>query len=221
MIPVVDGQTLTFTFAGVYDGLFVMKDTATGSLWNHVSGEAMHGPLAGVRLPISNLLQTDVAHALAVHPELRVALSDRFLETGFGPAEVDVTLPSVFIPTLGTEDLRRPRMDVGLGIWTGTTSRYYPLQLVRERGRTLVDVVDRKQVLVHIEPETATLSALFVDGSEPTWRGDEVHLETGEVIRLGERYTPGGTRATERPQQIFTRWYGFALTFPGCDVFEQ
>jgi hypothetical protein len=24
----------------------------------------------------------------------------------------------------------------------------------------------------------------------------------------------------ERPQQVFTRWYGFALTFPGTEIFE-
>ena len=26
--------------------------------------------------------------------------------------------------------------------------------------------------------------------------------------------------ATERPQQIFTRWYGFSLTFPNPEIYE-
>ena len=221
LTPVIDGETLHFDLAGVYDGLFVMKDAESGSLWNHVSGEAMHGPMAGRRLPISNLRQTDVARALAVHPELPVALSDRFLQNQWDPAAVDVSIPESFVPTLGDEDPRRARMDIGLGVWTDTTRRYYPMQLVRERDHALVDIVDGRPLLVYIEPETATLAALFVEGSEVTWQGDEVHLETGEVVRFGERYTADGVRATQRPQQIFTRWYGFALTFPGCDVYGQ
>ena len=219
LTPVIDGQTYHFDYGGLYEGLFVMTDQETGSFWNH--GEAMHGPLAGQRMPVSNLRQTDVARALATHPELRVALSDQFLENRWDPASVDVTIPKAFEPTLGAEDERRPRMDIGLGIWTDTTTRYYPMDRVRERGNALVDVVDGRQLLVYIEPETVTLAALFVDGTQVTWQNDEVHLDTGDVVQLGERYTAAGTRATERPQQIFTRWYGFALTFPGCEVFGQ
>ncbi len=40
---------------------------------------------------------------------------------------------------------------------------------VRERGSALVDAVDGRQLLVYVEPETATLAALFVDGKEVTW----------------------------------------------------
>jgi len=25
----------------------------------------------------------------------------------------------------------------------------------------------------------------------------------------------------ERPNQLFTRWYGFAYTFPGCEVYKE
>lgn len=46
----------------------------------------------------------------------------------------------------------------------------------------------------------------------PGRRGGDWHLETGDVVRLGERYTGMGTRAPEGPQQIVTRGYGCALT---------
>ena len=224
LTPVIDGQTYHFDYGGLYDGLFVMTDQETGSLWNHVTSEAMHGALAGTRLPIANLRQMDVARALALDADMRVALSDRPLRSGngrFAPSKTDVAIPDAFVETMGTEDTRRPRMDIGLGIWTDTTTRYYPMDRVREQGNALVDVVDGRPLLVYIEPETATLAALFVQGSEATWRGDEVHLDSGDVVRLGEHYTATGTQSSERPQQIFTRWYGFALTFPGSDVFGQ
>jgi hypothetical protein len=31
----------------------------------------------------------------------------------------------------------------------------------------------------------------------------------------------GRRQSSERPQQVFTWWYGFALTFPGTEVFGQ
>jgi hypothetical protein len=31
----------------------------------------------------------------------------------------------------------------------------------------------------------------------------------------------GKRQNVERPQQMFTRWYGFSLTFPGCEVAGQ
>ena len=36
----------------------------------------------------------------------------------------------------------------------------------------------------------------------------------------GLLYDAGGTRAgTDRPRQLFSRWYGFALTFPKPEIF--
>lgn len=51
---------------------------------------------------------------------------------------------------------------------------------------------------------------------------NEVHLDNGAIVRDGVLFDRGGKRAaTERPDQVFTRWYGFALTFPGCEIFGQ
>jgi hypothetical protein len=33
--------------AGVYNGTQLIKDVETGSLWNHITGEAIHGALEG------------------------------------------------------------------------------------------------------------------------------------------------------------------------------
>jgi hypothetical protein len=52
--------------------------------------------------------------------------------------------------------------------------------------------------------------------------GKDVLLDTGSVLRSGVLFDRGGKRLPmERPQQIFTRWYGFALTFPASEIFGQ
>jgi len=48
----------------------------------------------------------------------------------------------MFVDTLGKEDTRRPRMDMGLGVWSGATRRYYSMDLLKERHDALVDRLD-------------------------------------------------------------------------------
>ncbi|MFB3104175.1 MAG: DUF3179 domain-containing (seleno)protein, partial [Pseudomonadales bacterium] len=64
LTPTINGQTFHFVVAGLYDGLFVMKDDKTSTLWNHVTGEGMYGEHAGTQLPIGNLLQMNADQAV-------------------------------------------------------------------------------------------------------------------------------------------------------------
>lgn len=237
-----------FNNVGLYDALFVMQDTETKTLWNHITGEALYGPLVGHTLgPLTNLLQMNVKQALEMDPKMQVAISDRLYlaggkqfgsASGFGrgrglgpargtgprpaPGNPNVQLSEMFIQTLGKEDSRRPRMDMGLGIWTSATSRYYPMEVIRQRGEALIDEIDGRKVLIYIEPETSAPAAMFVDANSARVEGTDVHLDNGAVVRSGVLLDCRGMRQNvERPQQIFTRWYGFALTFPGCEVFSK
>jgi hypothetical protein len=141
---------------------------------------------------------------------------------GRGNLNPDAQLMGMFIETLGQEDMRRPRMDLGLGIWTATTRRYYPMDRIRERDGAFMDRLDGRDVLIYIDPETATPAALFVDAKSVKVQGKEVRLDSGASVRSGVLFDSKGSRVEgDRPQQIFTRWYGFALTFPGPEVFGQ
>ncbi len=46
----VEGKKLTFHLAGINNQNFIMRDEETGTWWQQVSGEAIHGPLKGKRL---------------------------------------------------------------------------------------------------------------------------------------------------------------------------
>jgi hypothetical protein len=63
---------------------------------------------------------------------------------------------------------------------------------------------------------------LFVNASSAKLEDNEVRLDNGAAVRDGVLFERGGKRAAaERPQQVFTRWYGFALTYPGCEIFGK
>jgi hypothetical protein len=123
LVPDIDGKLHHFSNAGLYDGLFVMQDAETKTLWNHVTGEALYGPLVGHNLgQVRNLLQMDVKQALAMDPKMQVAISDRIYFAGsrqFGSAGTPPTggsrrngpdpngeMSARFVQTLGKEDAR-------------------------------------------------------------------------------------------------------------------
>jgi len=246
LVPTVDGRTHHFYHVGIHDALFVMQDAETKTLWNHITGEAVYGPLVGRSIgPISNLLHMTVKQALAMDPATRVAISDQMYFAGgrrFGtvsrgpraggsgngegarlgpsPDNPNAAMTDRFAATLGKEDLRRPRMDMGLGVWTGTTSRYYAIDRIRARGEAFLDRIDGRTVLIYVEAVSNTPAALFVNARSARREGRGVRLDDGSRVESGVLTDrTGGRQPVERPQQMFTRWYGFSLTFPGCEVF--
>jgi hypothetical protein len=231
-----------FTNAGLYDGLFTLYDAETHTLWNHITGEAEYGPLVGRTLgPPGNQLQMNVKQALEQDPKTEIAISDRVYFAGgkqFGTAagglgprgggqgaggpNPDAVMADRFRGTLGKEDQRRPRMELGLGVWTATTRRYYPVARIREHGGALLDQLDGRPVLIYIDSESNTPAAFFVQSASARMQGGDVLLDNGFIVRTSVLLDRAGKRlAMERPQQIFTRWYGFALTFPGSEVFGE
>jgi len=199
--------------------------------------------------PLTNLLQMNVQQALQMDPKMQIAISDRAYfaggkqfgtAAGFGPGRgtgpargargrsggprpapgnPNAQLSQMFVDTLGKEDMRRPRMDMGLGVWSATTRRYYPMELLADRGDAFIDRIDGRNVLIYLDPGTSTPAAIWVGAQNVTVNGQDMRLDDGSVVRAGVLLDQKGQpQKAERPQQIFTRWYGFALTFPGCEV---
>lgn len=209
----------------MYDGVSILGDRETRSLWNHITGESMYGPTAGTKLPTFNLLHMTVDQALAAYPDLRVAVSDRPV-TGRGGrwsawAERIPVLGRRFRDTMAPEDTRRPTMDVGLGVWTASVARYYPMEFVVADDNLVFDELDGRRVVVFFQPGAQAMTALFVDATDGSWDGAVLRLGNGDVVRDGVLYdTSGSRKEMERPMQLFTRWYGYALTFPETEVYE-
>jgi hypothetical protein len=213
---------------GLYDGLFVMQDEESKTLWNHITGQAMYGPHVGKSLgPVRNMVQMNVQQALELDPDMAVAISDRpytgrYDDPEGGMLSANAELMDFFVETLGEEDDRRPRMDMGLGIWTGQTQRYYPMETLRARNGAFIDQVDGRNLLVFLERRSMTPTAMYVDADSATVDDGDVRLSSGQVVRAGILYDADGNQLErELPQQTFTRWYGYILTFPGAEVFGQ
>ena len=143
------------------------------------------------------------------------------MTTPFGrPVDPDVKMMDFFVETLGEEDARRPRMELGLGIWTDDHYRYYPMDALRERN-FVIDEFAGRPILIYLDPITSTPLALHLAAGSVTFDGTEVVLDQNRRIVSGRVLDAAGvTIDTDRPLQMFTRWYGFALTFPDPEVYE-
>ena len=205
------------------------------------------GPIGNLmQINVEQALAMNTATEIAISDRVYFAGGERFgTATGLGPGanlaaaesmppprqqartagpriNADMRLMNQFVSTLADEDLRLPRMDVGLGIWAGSARRYYPMESIREQGGAFIDAFDGKNMLVFIDLDTYTPTALFVDAAGATVEGKEIHFDNGSIFRSGMLFDRDGVgRSPDRPQQLFTRWYGFALTFPGAEIFGQ
>ena len=205
-----------------------MGDRQTGSFWDHITGECLHGPLKGRQLELAPLRHMQAEQALAQFPDARIALSRLLLPFGLIDGLIKIGqrlgkgsfLPPRFAGSMGAEDPRRARMEIGLGIWSDTASRYYPLDLLKARGGVLLDRFDDKKMLVYLDPVSGTPTPLFVDVQKAEWDGDALGLDSGATIRSGRLYDAYGTELpTTQPLHLFSRWYGFSLTFPRCEIY--
>lgn len=196
LVPVVQGQLSHFRVYGLYQGLLVMEDLLTGSVWHHLTGECLQGPLAGARLDVlGSVLHLTAAQALHEYPQAHITFcrQSRFRRWYARLINTVVRgrrgfIPPPFYRTMLPADGRLPRLELGLGVWDNSLARFYPLKILQSGG-----VVD-------------------------DWHGRELHIGLNRQTNVPSatfKNAPG-----EKPWQTFTRWYGFAATFPDCEIFS-
>ncbi len=236
LTPIVDGQQEWFGARGLYNGLALLGDKTTGSYWDHITGECIYGERKGLQLEFSDfdLIYTTVASALESHPNAQIALSQgvgfrpalqrafmRRVNTLF-PKFIGNRLPPHFLQTLGVEDDRRERMDMGLGVWTTTTARYYPLTMIQAQPTGILDTFAGRSIYVYYNDQAKAPDAFYIDVTHAKVADNGITFDTGAQLRDGKLYAADGQMQTlERSQQMFTRWYGFAYTFPNCEIYES
>ena len=228
MTPIIDGRVHTFVEHGLYNGLFLMRDDESQTFWDHLTGDAVYGPRVGTKLDIANLLHTRVEQVLESNPDALIALSDRNLrrdedmELGGLLSRVGRGLSRMFSRTVAEEDSRRPTMDLGMGIWQADEARYYPYERVTAEGNAVMDTFRGRRMVVFLDPSAYVLSSFYVDADGMEWDDKVLRFSNGQYIDGGVLHDSTGERAAvARPLQVFTRWYGFALTFPDATIYGE
>jgi hypothetical protein len=97
-----------------------------------------------------------------------------------------------------------------------------PLRDVLESGEIRPETeLDSRPVLIVLDRSTGVPAAYFVEVTSVHAHGDHLHLDNGLTYSDGIFRNPSGDSVKpDRPMQLFSRWYGFSFTFPGCEIYE-
>ncbi len=142
----VDGKKLTFHLAGINNQNFIMRDEETGSWWQQVSGEAIHGPMKGKKL--AHVYNDELTFALwkrenrqgrALKPDERVMRKYEAADWEEKYAKYPVVTP------VNPDDKLPPRTLVA-GLVVNGKAVAYPLPAL-EKQRLILDSIGADGVL--------------------------------------------------------------------------
>jgi hypothetical protein len=228
--PIVDDRPLSFFAVGIYDAMTVLADVETHSYWHHITGECVYGALRGKRLQRLNLspLHMTAQQAAERYP------SALFAAPSLTPAQAQVAREdndefqnaadseyfADLLARLNLPDTRLPPLDMGLGVWTPGRARYYPYTRLNAADNIVLDMLEGRPLMVYVDPDTSTPCAFYTNAERARWRGDTLVLSTGETVSGGVLRSPRGERLSmPTPEQLFHRWYSFALVFPNGEIY--
>ena len=223
--PVMNGQTLHFRRRGAYDGLLLIWDEETNSYWQHITGQCLYGSSQGQQLrQITTTRQINGAEAAAYSGTallLTSPLTEEQQKLSHHCREnAHVILNGwkrALSAPLAQEDTRRPRFELGLGVWSSSGSTFFPLEMLYANDSIFMTEFEGRRMLIYQLPEAIAPVAAYVDAKRAYWERDVLRLDGGAYIQNDQYFTSDGqSKALERPMQLLMRWYGFALTFPGC-----
>ena len=226
--PCIDEKPHHFADGGFYNAMTLLTDKETRSIWNHITGQCLHGVHKDAQLTHLGVpLQKTAVQVVAEHPQAIIAMaqldSDTLQELQTDNVErlnPDLKLSDSAMSTLRLEDTRLPRFDMGLGVWTEQTRRFYPYRKIIHHN-AILDELEGKTILIHSSPESVAPEAFYTTAKSFEWQNDILKLDNGQTVRDGVIYdADGAVVLVERPQQLFQRWYSFTLLFDDCEIYK-
>lgn len=220
----------TFQVAGVYNGLFVMEDRLTGSVWSHYEGKVLEGPLAGQGLVMDYVptTQTTWEEWLALHPDTLVL----DFNTGFEQRYRENVaigrrgLSEQFLDTIINMDTRLDEFELVLGVEAGGEHRAYILQELPNNKSVINDTLGGESIAIFSQNSTyATVFSSAVNGQLLTFSSDgsKITDDLGNVWSLDGR-CESGPFAGERLVSGYgfvSEWYGWAAYHPQTTIYGR
>lgn len=226
----VQGRVLSFGVSGkLWRNSLVMYDRETKSLWSHISGEAMAGPLKGKSLePVAGTPRIQWQDWKRQHPDTKV-LSVNGLEDIPDHYARYHTSPDIGIHGERAQDARITAKAPVIGVTVGKSAKAYPLSAFTEYS-VIQDRIGGKPLLVfHDVPSgaTAVYEATFgvrivqpVENAE----GSTVKDEQGNrwnLIRGVALEGPARGQTLKRLPHFRGYWFAWSDFHPQAELFRR
>jgi hypothetical protein len=223
---VVDGQTLTFEVFGLLQDVFTMVDRETGTLWTHLDGKAIQGPLNGKRLDFIAVPHMTWADWQASHPDTTVLSPDTPFQDRYRPVQIGVFSRQEEL--FGDGRLAANALVVGVevdGLFKG-----YSVEALAEAGGVVNDTLASQPIVVFYDASARTGLAFSrtVDGQllelyNAAPQGFELRdRQTGSLWNIEGRAISGPLAGTalEFVPSFISEWYGWSAYHPESELFQ-
>jgi len=225
----VNGKTLSFGVSGkLIRNSLVMFDRETGTLWSHLTGEALDGPLVGNHLRQVLSEQTTWGRWRAEHPQTRMLDIDP-ADVRFDPYQAYYGAPDPGVVGRKRADDRLPVKEKVIGVRLNGEVKAYSFTALA-RDRVVNDTVGGVPVVVVFDGLTFSGAVYRSDpgGSLLTFVPGPTSLsmrdkETGSTWDgLSGKATAGPDAGMELEQVPITYsfWFGWVDFYPNTGVYR-
>lgn len=237
-VDTAEGGPLEFSVSGkLWKNALLMYDRQTHSLWSHITGEAIEGPLEGKILQRLPSTHTTWGEWKEAHPSTGVLSKGGLLGSRYNSDQYQSYYTNrgwVGMMPLKHADNRVPAKDHVVGVKVGTVAMAYPFSYMEE-SPVVNDEIDGTELLVLFSRQTRTATVFsrrlgdrtltFKEGPGPeSGRADSLvmdnetgslwHALTGEAVE-GELK---GERLKRVPNMV-SFWFAWKDYFPDTVVF--
>ena len=222
----VDGSPLTFEVFGLRKAVFTMLDRQQGSVWNHLDGTAIEGPMKGERMAMIPVPQMTWGQWKALHADTLILSDDTPFRDRYRP--VRIGMPARNEALFG--DDRLPANALVVGVEVVGQFKGYPLEQLRKAGGVVNDDLAGRPVMVFYDgvKQTGLAYSRAVDGRaldfyNAAQDGFELHdLDTNSVWDTHGVAIAGPLAgvALQFVPSFISEWYGWSAYHPQTALYE-
>ena len=220
-----NGQLLNFEVVALIDGVFSMTDRETGTLWTHLDGLSLSGPLLGERLKFLPMQITTWEEWQRLYPHTTVL----DWNTGFQSQYRAITPGASVGNDSEFNDTRLPVNALMIGVEVNDQFKSYPHQLIDRDGSVINDTLaDAPIAVFHTPTGDSGLAYSRVVGDQTLTFEIEISSiniyadqETGTLWTSTGLAIDGPLEGTqlEFVPSITTEWYGWAEYHPTTAIY--
>ncbi len=211
------------------DGVLILADRQTNSVWTHLDGIAIRGPETGKQMEIISLVHTTWEEWQDLHPDTLVLSDDTAFRSRYRDITIGVANLRQTQQFLSGDD-RLETADLVLGVIIEDVQVAYPMAALAEAGAVVADTVNGVDIVLFYDAnaESAIAFSGMIGGQAATFEsvpGPDFRVRdslTGTVWDFTGRGVEGpmqGETLDFVPSYI-SEWYGWAAFHPSTEVYE-
>lgn len=220
--PIAEGLTLTFDQFGTYQGALTMIDEQTGTIWGQLSGEALVGPLASRRLPLTPVQVMRWKEWLSLYPGA-LTPDPSLMMHPWDAVPLEDEIDTSWRRGISLWDERLPARQLILGVTMDAISRAYVLDIDSPGPQLHQDELAGVPIVVLAEREAWPLAydrrttgrvidlriegQRIVDATGSAWSGRGLAIE-GPLAGMALTFVPSR----------ICQWYAWAANYPDTEV---